>query len=205
MTNNELLEIGTNYLRNGKFKEALEIYLKASQNGSYLATYNVACMYYFGDGVEKDLNKALDYYILAGSQGDKEAMSHAGMVALELGKDSVAREQLEKSAKLNSLAGLYNYGMFLIKNKEEGLDYIFKACELGNGIAMNTIGEFYENGINLEKDLNKAFTFYKKSADLRVNQGEANLARCYKEGIGVSKDLELAEKYLELSRIPYED
>ncbi len=188
------------------FKKAFDLFKIASDEGYFLATYNIACMYYFGHGVKKDLNEALNYYILGSNQGDKEASFHAGEVALELNKNDIAEKYLRLACERKSLGGMLSYALFIIdKNKDEALKIIIESSNLGNGFASLLLGDFYMEGKYLDKNEKNAFNYYLKAAELRVNAAEEKVARCYKEGIGTKIDLKKAEYYLKMSKIPYED
>ena len=62
MTGKEYTDLGTEYLTNKDYTKARECYEKAAEQGYYLAMYNLACMYYFGDGVEKNDAIAFNWY-----------------------------------------------------------------------------------------------------------------------------------------------
>ena len=70
----------TRLLKDGKKKEALELFKKASEMGNFVSTYNVACMYYFGDGVEANTSTALEWFKKASAQGDREAENRVGIM-----------------------------------------------------------------------------------------------------------------------------
>ena len=62
---NKLLQEGNKALQEKDYNRAIELFTKSSEMGNYFATYNLGCMYYFGDGVEKDEEKAFEYFIKA--------------------------------------------------------------------------------------------------------------------------------------------
>lgn len=72
----EYTKIGTEHLKKEEYEKALENYLKASDLGDFYAMYNIACMYYFGDGVAKNDTQALKWYEKASQAGDAEASSN---------------------------------------------------------------------------------------------------------------------------------
>ena len=80
MNGKEYTEKATEYLLKKEYDKAMEYYLKASDEGYYFAMYNIACMYYFGDGVEKDDQKAFSWYLKAYEHGDAEAGNRVGVM-----------------------------------------------------------------------------------------------------------------------------
>ena len=207
MNRDEFIIKGDEFFQAGNYLEAIKWYKKSSDNGNFFATYNIACMYYFGDGVKRNVDEAIAYFIKATEQGDKEAANRLGTIFLADKKDKEnALKYLKLSADKKSLGGLHSYGQLLLDDGNvEGLKYIEEASKLGNGEASLFIGKCYEAGTYFEKDVKKAFEYYLKAANLRVNEAEAIVSKCYKEGIGVNIDLEKAKYYEEMSKIPYTD
>lgn len=76
----EYTKQGTEHLKKEEYDLAMENYLKASDLGDYYAMYNIACMYYFGDGVEKNDTRALQWYEKAGDAGDPEGNNRAAIM-----------------------------------------------------------------------------------------------------------------------------
>jgi len=144
---NKLVEEGTKYLVGDNVEvdklKALEIFKNASENGSFMASYNIACMYYFGDGVEKNLEESLKYFEIGASQGDKESLYHAGEVALHLGKNELGFKYIKEASEKNSLGAMLTYGELLLNQDKvnEALEVIEKASLKGNGYASLLLGE----------------------------------------------------------------
>ena len=207
MNKDEFMIKGDECFGDGNYIEALKWYIKSSDNGNFFATYNVACMYYFGDGTNRNIDEAIKYFIKAVEQGDKEAANRLGIIYLADKNDKEnAYKYLKISAERKSLGGLHSYGQLLLDDKNiEGLKYIEEASKLGNGEASLFIGKLYEEGKYYSKDIKKAFEYYLKAANLRVNEAEKIVSKCYKEGIGTDIDLEKAKYYEEMSKIPFED
>lgn len=54
-------EKGNQYLKKKDFSSAIKYYQLACKDSNKYAFYNVGMMYYYGQGVEKDLKKSLQY------------------------------------------------------------------------------------------------------------------------------------------------
>jgi TPR repeat protein len=100
---NALCEIGKKFYKEGDYEKAFEYFTKAATLGNMMAHYNLAVMYYMGEGVEKDEKKRLHHleeaaigghpvarYNLAGEEqgnGRRErALKHL-IIAAKLGYD----------------------------------------------------------------------------------------------------------------------
>ena len=80
MTPQEKDALATEYLAKEDYENAMKYFLQASEEGYYISTYNIACMYYFGDGVEQNEAKAFEWYKKAAAQGDPEAANRAAIM-----------------------------------------------------------------------------------------------------------------------------
>src|SRR5436853_278037 len=66
-------------------------YAAAAAGGDVGAQYIIGSFYEHGDGVARDLKRALDWYVLAAQQGDVGAAAQAKDVARRLAESGVAR------------------------------------------------------------------------------------------------------------------
>lgn len=108
-----------------------------AMQGNADAQLRMAKRYEIGDGVAKDINKALDYYRILGDQGNAEAQVHLG--------------------------NLYFAGNGVDKNQKEAIELYFKAAEAGNAEAQYNLGRIYYNGEGVKKDEETAIVWIKKS------------------------------------------
>ena len=127
------------------FKDAAKsdkYYKKALKNFKKLsksdgeANYELGYMYQNGSGVEKDLEQAKYYYKLGVSLGDKNAAWRLGVI--------------------------YKNEMEYI----EAYQYLLKAAEQGQGMAMYEVAKLYENGLGAPYDMEKAIEWYHKCAEI---------------------------------------
>lgn len=126
--------------------------------------------YYFGtNGVEKDYEKATDYYRLAAEQGYATAQYNLG--------------------------NMYKYGLGTGRNYTEAVRWYRKAAEQGNASAQNNLGFCYDNGQGVERDCDEAVRWYRKAADQGYANAQNNLGYSYQHGQGVDKDLAEAVRW----------
>lgn len=67
-----LNKANTNYEK-GEFKEAIPYLNEAASRGNAKALYSLGYMYENGEGVDKDIDKAKEYYQLSAEKGHKKA------------------------------------------------------------------------------------------------------------------------------------
>jgi tetratricopeptide (TPR) repeat protein len=84
-----------------KEKEALEKLRKAAEQGDADAQYKLGMLYFEGDGVPQDFDKAAEWCLKAAAQGNKKAKEFLAEVeaAGEKEKARVAREAAERKAR----------------------------------------------------------------------------------------------------------
>src|SRR6266542_6727061 len=129
----------------------------------FIVTENTALLYRricyeLGIGIDKDENKAFDYYQKSAENGLVNAKfqlgyCHANGIGTEVNKDKGLELYNEAAGKEDNLAKI-NY-------------WFQKAAEDDNKVALYKLGEFYELKGSILEDEVMAFEFYKKSA----NQG----------------------------------
>ena len=101
--------------------------------------------YYYGRGVEKNEDVALNWYQKAAELGD-------GKASLILGD-------------------MFNYYYRDGENHEMAFYWYQKSADLGYTEGQQAVGYMYKNGLGVEEDHKKAFYWYKKAADQLVEGG----------------------------------
>lgn len=157
---------GENY--NPEF--AVKLFTEAANGGITVAKYKLGKVFLNGDGVGKDIPKAIEWL--------KQA-------ALE-----------ENEFAEYALGRLYLKGVEVEKNAVVAEEYLLKAAKHGNKYAEYVLGKEYLRGENFPKDEQKAIDYLKRSTEKGFDFAEYTLGRIYLFGLGVEKDLPLAMKYL---------
>ena len=162
-----------------------------------------------GDGVSRDVGKAVACFKAAAERGDKTAqnslgwMYYKGTVVKRNAK--LAYEWTMKAVQngnpygMETLFRMYRDGDGVAQNDGEALKWLEVAArnpEEG-GVASSELGECYEYGLlGLEKDEDKAFELYYKSSQKTKCQGRYNRGRCHLHGIGTPVDIPRALEWL---------
>ncbi|MDR2387269.1 MAG: sel1 repeat family protein [Deltaproteobacteria bacterium] len=174
-----------------KFSEALGWFTKAADQGNSQAQLKLFERYLHGHGVDKDLDKAAEYWRLAGhrvdgpdqdlefirmaaDQGDRLSQRlmgsfYARVVGVE--KDlaqaikfwRLAADQGDSLAQYN-LAMAYFNGLGVEKNIDQALIHCRLAADQGDPLAVFELIDFYEKGFWGQKDRDLAVRYFKKAA-----------------------------------------
>lgn len=125
-----------------------------------------------GDGVEKDIKKAIEYYKKACEY--KDGFGCYKLYVENIGNDSLSNlsELLIKSCEYNyaescaKLATMYDHGYVFEKDIEKSNEYLIKACNLGESNSCVALSMNYVQGRGIEEDGNKSGELLQKSCDL---------------------------------------
>lgn len=93
----------------GNHLDAAYWYTKAGEQGHIQGMKNMGWMYDWGEGVNKDINKAFSWYHKAAEQGDAYAQYHTGL--------------------------MYDVGRGVSKDKKQAQELFYEACKNGEQLA----------------------------------------------------------------------
>ena len=157
---------GENY--NPEF--AVKLFTEAANGGITVAKYKLGKLFLSGDGVEKDIAKAVEW-LKQSAAGENEFAEYA-------------------------LGRLYLQGKEIEKDTITAEKYLLKAVSRGNKYAAYLLGKEYLNGENFGKNTQKAVGYLKLAAEKNFDPAEYVLGKLYLQGEEVGKDVATAEKYL---------
>lgn len=134
---------------------------------------NLGSMFLLGEGVRKDIDKALDYFERSAELGNDTAMLNLGL--------------------------LYFNGELIDRNYQVAFEYFNNAATKFNGKSFNMLGYYYEVGLLGNQDVSKAIECYKKSYENGFVKAAYNCARFFENGIGVPTNYEEAFKLYKIA------
>ena len=199
--------LGRDYYRgeNGQkqdYDKAYYWYSKSAAQGYANGVNGIACCYFSGRHVQKDVGKALELFKKAASMGSDNAMYNLGYqyyVGREVEKDyKKAVEWFLKGADAGHqnaqfyLGECYKFGYGVPKNQEKALYWYEKSAEQGNANAQYRVGNAFYFGHSVEKNYEKAALYFLQAASQGVADAMCNLGYCYEKGLGAEKSLENA-------------
>ena len=193
---------GENY--NPEF--AVKLFTEAANGGITVAKYKLGKLFLSGDGVEKDIAKAVEWLKQAALEENEFAEYALGRIYLkgaEVEKDDVvAEEYLLKAANRGNKYAAYLLGKEYLSGETFGKDaenaekYLLKAAEHDNKFAEYILGKEYLRGENFPKDVQKTIDYLKRSAENGLSFAEYELGKIYLFGNDIPKDIETAMDYL---------
>jgi TPR repeat protein len=171
-------ELGRMYEKGQKYEDAIKFYKESASKKNKFAIYNLANLFYFGEGVEQDYSSA--FKLLEQSAGlghPKSQFDLAHMLDDGIGIEKnpeLAFEFFTQSAENDYAEAQYNLGL-IFETGSNGQEQSYKkakkwylrASKNDDPDACYSLGEMYETGMGCEVDMGKAMKYYKKCAQLR--------------------------------------
>ncbi len=162
------------------------------------ALCSIGHIYRYGEGVEQDYTKALEWYNKAANAGNDSAMYSIGyMYDYGEGVEQDYSKALEwynkaanagNSAAINNIGYMYEFSEGVEQDYSKALEWYNKAVNAGNAAAMNNIGRMYEFGKGVEQDYTKSLEWYNKAANAGNATAMYNIGYMYDCGEGVEQD-----------------
>lgn len=145
------------------YAQAMQWAQKAAQAGLPLAPEKIAYMYRDGLGVDRNLEKAFEYFRMAAIGGNEYGQA--------------------------ALGDCYYFGNGTKQNYPEAVKWYRAAAEVGHVDATSMLGQCYYLGSGLEVDYAAAFRCFSYAAEKNHSRAIAWVALCYGAGKGVGVDL----------------
>lgn len=182
---------------------------KAADHGDADAQYRLGESYFYGQGVEKNYEEAVELYRKSAEQGHADALFRLGgcyyfgygveiddMEALNCFRK--AAEQSNASAQMG-LATMYFQGRGVDRNYEEAVKWYRIVADQGINAGQAGLGLCYYYGLGVEKNYHEAFVLCHNAADLGSAANHCIIGECYYYGRGVEKNYEEAVKWYRLA------
>ncbi len=178
-----------------------KMYFKPAKNGNPHAMYKLAMAYLNGRGIEKDIDKAIQWLIKAGQNGSDDAKLQMGMMYFKgniLQKDDKkALKMFIEAAQAQNKLAMYNAARIYHQQKDpRAIQWYQKAAQKGLTSALNQLAQMHFLGNIAQKDLKKAFYYYSLAAEQKDINAMYNLGVLYLNGIGTKVDHQKAMKWL---------
>lgn len=173
------------------------------------AHLSLGFLYYNGNGVEENKEKAQELFDAVVAEGYVEGYLGSATIAKDsedyetaleyYNKVLEGEEQLYIANAMYYIGTLYDNGRGVELDDTVAMEWYEKAANLGNTSAMNSAGYGYGSAEGVEEDLVKAFELYLKAADLGNASAMYNVGRSYMAGQGVELDYAKAMEWFEKS------
>ncbi|MBL4819531.1 MAG: sel1 repeat family protein [Gammaproteobacteria bacterium] len=132
-------EAGVEAAQQGDYATALREFTLAAESGMVMAQYNLAILYFAGQGTDQDYAKALKWSAAAAEQGHVAAQFNLG--------------------------ALYYEGNGARKNMETAFEWYSKAADADHAAAQYNVAEMYYLGDGVDKNLVLAHAWASRAID----------------------------------------
>lgn len=179
----------------GDYKTAYEELYPLAEEGDPLSQFYVARMYHFGEGRERDIDRAIEWYQRSAKAGAAPAQYNLGRIYdVEDGyrdRDK-AIKWYEEAAENGNANAMHSLGYVYAEEGKPGLAFKWKkrAADSGSAEAQFDIALLYAQGDGATENIKKAIEYYRRSARQGVVEAMVNLAVIFDKGVGVERDLQ---------------
>jgi uncharacterized protein len=216
---NAEMEIGDwycygSYGKRVSLKLAARWYLEAAKQGNASAQQAMGELYEFGEGVQPDHVKALDWIRKATTEYPQSALSIAYDYKMGLRKsvrrgcshyDDAPKDPVKAvewyrmaaeagDAKAQTDLGELYEREQAVQNLEEALHWYRKAAET-YGPAMAELAHLHATGTGVPQDYDEAAKWYRKAVERDGYSGQYELGLLYEQGLGVAQDRDKAMEF----------
>lgn len=192
-------------------EQKLAAVTKKAEAGDVDAQHDLGWIHHKGEGVPKDISKAIEWYQKAAVKGNVDAQNALGGIYLKdegLQKNAVkAAEWYEKAAAQGNvdaqviLGLLYLDGEGVPKDETKAFEWFQKAAAKGDADAQFHLGHRYLKGEGIAKDVSKAFEWFQKAAAQGNTDAQFFLGLLYRDGEGVPKDVTKAFEWFQKAAV----
>ena len=176
----------------------LKLVRPLAEQGNAVAQDALGVMYYKGQGVPKDYEEAVLWFVKAAEQGNAPAQRHAGvMYAFGAGtaRDYPAAVRwLRKAGEQGDvlaqriLGFMYTAGQGVSRSDAEAVRWLGMAAEQGDASAQAALGGRYANGQGVPRNDAEAVHWFRKAAEQGYAKAQAALGLMYQLGRGVPRN-----------------
>jgi len=146
-----------------------------AENGNATAQRMIASMYEQGDGVARDMSKAIEWYRKAAVLNDDVAQFYLGY--------------------------LYYQAIGLKKDYKQAFVWFSKAAQQGNADFQYNLGNLYRYGEGTEVDLKRSLKWYHLAANQDQSNAQFDLASLLVDGLLINQDLVAAYVWYTLASV----
>ena len=198
-------KVGKIYEEEGLINQAIDIYEEGHEAGQVKCTQRLGVIYYNGEGISRNVDKAIEYMELATKQKAPHAMYMLAIAYLRTNKfgdetEKKSKELLFEAFELGSPYAAEYLGYITINEATEGkkidedklLEYIEYGIKNNISACIFQYGYIYEYGIAVDVNYEKAFGYYKSAEDKRCIKAMLKLADWYKFGRYLEQNIDYA-------------
>ncbi len=151
----ELVNDGLDAYNEGDFERAFDLWKAAARQEDPVGQYNLAVLYYNGEGVNQDLLQAYKWFRKSAELGYADAQYDLGLMYLD--------------------------GEGTAKDPKTGIEWMKKSAEQNHADAQFELAKAYQGGVGIEQNLAEAIKWYNKAKENGQEDAPAQITQVYKD------------------------
>ena len=190
---------GVERFEKGDFFEAQKIFMPLAKAGDPEAEFYLGLLYFTGDGGEKNLEEAGNWFEKAAKRRDPGAK---GKVFKGISKEyDRALYWYTKIAQSGHVKAQFYLGVMYAAGRDLDIDYkksaywFEKAAKKGDELAQLNIGMYYIEGLGVDKDIEKGIHWLEKAAEQGNLKAQNYLGYLFASGERVNQDYDRARHW----------
>ena len=180
------------YHYESKLTDSIETILELAETGDVSSMNRAGVMYRDGITVERDLNKAEEFFIKASEMGHVDSQINLANLKLKKGNIEEARILFNNAALMDNPVAIIS--LINMDNNDEIKNKLIcrikEEADNGNTRSMKLLADMLYSGIVIEKNQKEAMEWYEKCSYAHNNLAQYALGIAYRDGIGVQKDIQ---------------
>jgi TPR repeat protein len=185
--------------------KARQYYKRAAKQGLAIAQYTLGMFYKQGTGVDKDLSRAMDYFMLAANQQWPEAENALGDIYYdEWWAEKVKAEKLAEKIRWTSGSErsslqrqLDDCNRHMDKTKKDVVKFYGLSSLQGYGVACLTLGKLFRKGGIFEHNKETAENYFKLAAQRGLPEAYDQLGALYESNAKYNMEEEVKKIHYE--------
>ncbi len=158
------------------YEEAFKYFKKASEMGYSKASYVIAYLYYYGEGVTQNQEVANMYYKKAFDQNKSSLAKDSNNIDINELKQKANDEDPEA---MYLLGKCYYNGDEVEQDDQKAFRLFKKASDKGYYKASDQLGEMYANGYGVQQDIEVSNLYFKKAQEQEERQNKSTAQNYY--------------------------
>lgn len=203
-------KVGKIYEEEGMIKQAIATYEEGNNQGNLKCTQRLGVMYYNGEGVKKNLEKAIEYMEVAAAKKEPHAMYVLAVAYFRLNKfgdktSDIVKALLKDAYELKSPYAADYLACIMINELKEGKEvnrnelvrYIKFGVENELEESIFKYAYVYEKGIGVRLDYEKSYYYYNLAAEKNCIKAMVKIGNWYERGIFLKRNIDYAIDWYE--------
>ncbi len=172
--------------------------LAEAEKGDPAAMFQLGNRYHQGDGVEQDMEKAVEWWKKASDKGEIPATHNLGVYYQTIDDIPNAKKYLEISVSAGYIDSYFNLALCYLRhaaegdNVQKGIDLLEEAAEKGHTDSQWRLFGIYYDGTVVTKDFDKARYWLEKCLETDYPKAHYAMAASLAQGTLYPEDLDKA-------------